>query len=71
MVHLPERASEGCVSVFYVKATREINIPIFIPFVYVGEISIVHLLHPSLSKQKLHVVPTERDNVAGHCCHGP
>jgi hypothetical protein len=32
---------------------------------------VLHLFLYSLHRQKLHVAPNKRDNVAGHCCRGP
>jgi hypothetical protein len=71
MVYLPEWAHEGSVSIFHIKSTQETNVPIVIPFVYVGAIRILHLLYPSLSKWRLCIAPAIQDNVAGSCWRGP
>jgi hypothetical protein len=51
LVHLPEQAREGTVSVFNIKNAQQTHIPIIIPFVYVGMGWVAMLLYHISSGQ--------------------
>jgi hypothetical protein len=53
------------------KTHKKQKLQLLYPFVYIGEIGTLRQLQQSLHEQKLHVAPTKRDNVAGHCCCSP
>jgi hypothetical protein len=55
VIYLSERAREGSMAVFHIKATGETNVPVIVKFVDVGEEANLQVVLPHVS---LHCVAT-------------